>query len=268
MPASRKTAPSTEAPAVKTASTRKASQAGKTAQTGKVDKRRERGEASIQKIIDAAIDLIADEGLGSVTMQRIATQIQSSSALVVFHFRSKENLLQAVLKYLSDLYDTFWVSYVRDETKPPAARIIGAMDCAQEFARRHPKAVSVFLAFGSERKSMRLYREIAMPSDEVYMAEGRRLLDVIVAEGGYRNVDLDALNDSLNYLVYGAWFWDHLAPRRPKSNVLHDCAMMMLNQAFPRHFPLGSSKLGSDKKDGIQTAAPKRRSAAKARATR
>ncbi|TIT17914.1 MAG: TetR/AcrR family transcriptional regulator, partial [Mesorhizobium sp.] len=31
------------------------------------DRRRERGEASVQRIIDATIDLIAEEGLASVT---------------------------------------------------------------------------------------------------------------------------------------------------------------------------------------------------------
>ena len=35
---------------------------------GTGDRRRQRGEASIQRIIDAAIDLIADEGLSSLTM--------------------------------------------------------------------------------------------------------------------------------------------------------------------------------------------------------
>lgn len=64
------------------------------------DRRRERGEASVQRIIDAAIDLIADEGLSSLTMQGIAELAGSSNALVVFHFGNKENLLRAVLQYL------------------------------------------------------------------------------------------------------------------------------------------------------------------------
>ena len=73
------------------------------------DRRRERGEASVQRIIDATIELIAEEGLASVTMQRIAEHVGSSNALVVFHFRSKENLFRAVLQYLSDQYDELWV---------------------------------------------------------------------------------------------------------------------------------------------------------------
>src|SRR6476620_8272089 len=63
------------------------------------DRRRERGEASVQRIIDATIELIAEEGLASLTMQRIAEHVGSSNALVVFHFRSKENLFRAVLQY-------------------------------------------------------------------------------------------------------------------------------------------------------------------------
>ncbi len=56
----------------------------------KADGRRQRGTASAQRIIDATIRLIADEGLGGMTMQRIAQSIGSSNSLVVFHFGSKQ----------------------------------------------------------------------------------------------------------------------------------------------------------------------------------
>ena len=129
------------------------------------DRRRERGEASIQRIIDATIDLIADEGLASVTMQRIAEHVGSSNALVVFHFRSKENLFRAVLQYLSDQYDELWATLVRVPGLSPVERLMGAVECAQRFARQHPKWVSVFVVFSSDRKSMQIYNEIGLPSD-------------------------------------------------------------------------------------------------------
>src|SRR4029078_3828765 len=103
------------------------------------DRRRERGEASVQRIIDATIDLIREEGLASVTMQRIAEQVGSSNALVVFHFRSKENLFRAVLQYLSDQYDELWGTLVRVPGLSPVERLMGAVECAQRFARQHPK---------------------------------------------------------------------------------------------------------------------------------
>ena len=65
--------------------------------TGRKDGRHLRGQASVQRIIDTTIRLIAEEGISGVTMQRIAREIGSSNALVVFHFGSKEKLFRAVL---------------------------------------------------------------------------------------------------------------------------------------------------------------------------
>lgn len=202
------------------------------------DRRRERGEASVQRIIDATIELIAEEGLASVTMQRIAEHVGSSNALVVFHFRSKENLFRAVLRYLSDQYDQLWVTLVRAPGQSPVERLLGAVACAQSFARRHPKWVSVFVAFSSDRKSMQIYNEIGLPSDLAYTAEARELLVEISRSGGYVGVDIDTLSESLNYLVHGAWYWDHLNPTGRDTDVLRKTMLLLLHQAFPRHFDL------------------------------
>ena len=202
------------------------------------DRRRERGEIKVRQMIDAAIDLIAEEGIASATMQRVAQQVQATSALVVFHFKNMENLFKAVLDHLSEEYDAIWVELVRSPNLSPAERLLGAIHCARRFARQHPKWVSVFIAFSGDRASMRLYRKIALPGDQAYMDEARGLIGEIARQGGYRNVDLDSLCEGLNYLVYGAWLWDHLNPRRPRSDTLHKNAMLLLHQAFPKDFPI------------------------------
>lgn len=71
----------------------------------KTDGRRERGTASAQRIIDTTIHLIAEEGIGGVSMQKIDQSIGSSNSLVVFHFGTKDNLLRAVIQYLNDQFD-------------------------------------------------------------------------------------------------------------------------------------------------------------------
>ncbi|TPN21609.1 TetR/AcrR family transcriptional regulator [Mesorhizobium sp. B2-3-3] len=202
------------------------------------DRRRERGEASVQRIIDATVELIAEEGLASVTMQRIAEHVGSSNALVVFHFGSKENLFRAVLQYLSDQYDELWFNLVRAPGLSPVDRLLGAVECAQRFARQHPKWVSVFVVFSSDRKSMQIYNEIGLPSDLAYTAEARELLIEIARSGGYAGVDINTLSESLNYLVHGASYWDHLNPSGRDTDVLRKTMLLLLHQAFPRHFEL------------------------------
>ena len=205
---------------------------------GTGDRRRQRGEASIQRIIDAAIDLLTDEGLSSLTMQAIAKQAGASNALVVFHFGNKENLLRAVLQYLSDQYDALWTSMVRAPDLSAVQRVRGAVECGRRFARQHPKWVSVFVIFGSDRKSMQIYKEIGLPGDLAYNAEASDLLAEIVRLGNYTGVDPRTLAESLNYLVQGAWYWGHLNPPDRESEIPAKTIATLLHHAFPRHFDL------------------------------
>jgi len=85
---------------------------------------------------------------------------------------------------------------------------------------------------------MQIYNEIGLPSDLSYNAEARDLLIEIKRSGGYSDVDPDTLAESLNYLVHGAWIWDHLNPPMGQSDVLRKTMLMLLHQAFPRHFDL------------------------------
>jgi len=101
---------------------------------------------------------------------------------------------------------------------------------------RSPAGVLVFVVFSSDRKSMRIYNEIGLPSDLAYTAEARDLLIEIARDGGYTGVDIDTLSESLNYLVHGAWYWDHLNPSSRDTDVLRKTMLLLLHQAFPRHF--------------------------------
>jgi AcrR family transcriptional regulator len=56
--------------------------------------RREREREEIRtRILDAARELFANEGVESVTMRRIADRIEYSPTAIYFHFRDKESLL-------------------------------------------------------------------------------------------------------------------------------------------------------------------------------
>lgn len=200
------------------------------------DGRRLRGEVSVQRIIDATIVLIAETGVVGATMQRIASRVGSSNALVVFHFGSKDNLFRAVLLYLSDQYDSLWTEKVRKPNTPPEQRLLGTIDCAQHFIREHPEWVSAWLMLGSDRKTMQLDRQISLPNDLGYAAEARDLVRELAAAGGYADVDADTLSAGLNYLVQGAWLWDNLNPEGVKANSMRKTALMLLACAFPRHF--------------------------------
>ncbi|HEX6101081.1 MAG TPA: TetR/AcrR family transcriptional regulator [Thermoanaerobaculia bacterium] len=62
--------------------------------------RREREREEIRtRILDAARELFASEGVESVTMRRIADRIEYSPTAIYFHFRDKESLLAELCDY-------------------------------------------------------------------------------------------------------------------------------------------------------------------------
>lgn len=205
------------------------------------DRRRQRGDASAQRIIDATIDVIADEGLAAVTMQRVAAKVGSSNALVVFHFGSKDNLFRAVLQFLSDQFEMLWTEMVRTPDRPPEDRLRAAIDCAQHFTRQHPKWVSAWVVFGSDRRALQVDRMISLPNDFTYNNEARALIEEIARTGGYPDVDADVLAEILNYLVQGAWYWDNANPDAVRPGAMRKGALMLLSHVFPRHFSVDLS---------------------------
>lgn len=202
------------------------------------DRRRLRGDASAQRIIDATIEVIADEGLAAVTMQRVAAKVGSSNALVVFHFGSKDNLFRAVLQFLSDQFELLWTQMVRSPDLPPEDRLRAAIDCAQHFTRQHPKWVSAWVVFGSDRRALQVDRMISLPNDLTYKTEVRGLIEDVARNDGYLGVDADTLAECLNYLVQGAWYWDNANPDAVRPGAMRKGALMLLAQVFPRHFSL------------------------------
>jgi AcrR family transcriptional regulator len=203
----------------------------------KEDGRRLRGVASAQRIIDTTIQLIAEAGIGGVTMQKIAARIGSSNSLVVFHFGSKENLLRAVIQYLADQYDLMWQTMVNAPGLTAPERLLGAIECGRHFSRQHPDWVSVWVMVGGDRQTMQIDQMISLSNDRAYNAQSRALIAEIAESGGYDGVDPDILAAGLNYLVQGAWYWDNANPDEKTSDAMRKTAMMLLNHAFPRHFP-------------------------------
>lgn len=203
----------------------------------KADRRRLRGAASAQRIIDATIRVIAEDGIGAVTMQRIAQKVGSSNSLVVFHFGTKENLLRAVIQHLSDQFDLTWQRLVNAPGLTTTERLLGALDCARHFARQHPDWVAVWVMVGSDRQTMQIDRMISHPLDLAYLDQARALVREIAESGGYAGVDPDVIAVGLNYLVQGAWYWDNINFDAADDDMLRRTAMLLLHSAFPRHFP-------------------------------
>ena len=70
--------------------------------------RKNQSEFRKHQLIEATMDCIDKLGLSQTTLARIAERAGISQGNVVFHFQSKEALLEQTLRHLSDEYRTGW----------------------------------------------------------------------------------------------------------------------------------------------------------------
>jgi len=154
--------------------------------------RREREREEIRtRILDAARELFANEGVESVTMRRIADKIEYSPTAIYFHFRDKESLLDE----LCDCdFRAFAQGFAQIAQIPdPADRLRAAGEAYVSFGLDNPSHYRLMFMTPKSAESKTI--EKGNPEEDSYA-----FLKVIVAEllqqGRFREglTDVDLLS--------------------------------------------------------------------------
>ena len=199
------------------------------------DKRRLRGAKSRRNIVGAAISCIATQGLRSTTIEQIARRAKVSRALVVFHYKSKTGVLTAVLNHLHEIYAQGWNAALAN-AGAAHQRLLSAIEYDLEFAREQPDLLSVWHAFWGEARGSSLYRELSHPHDKRYAADLAALLEELVEQGGYQDVDIDAVETGISAMLFGLWRNTHLLHESDDSEKGLRAFHVYLHSLFPDHY--------------------------------
>jgi TetR/AcrR family transcriptional repressor of bet genes len=205
------------------------------------DKRRLRGEESRRLILQAAVDSIAMEGLGRLTLDRVADRVGISRGLVVFHFKSKKKLVEEVLQYLSVQYSGGWYKIVAEKDEDDVSKLLRLIDYDIRFACENRKYVSAWHAFWGDAKGNMLFHEMVVPRDEAYAADMAGLLVNISDAGGYDKQELPTITRGLVAMTFGVWIQMHLNPGTDDYRVYTEAVRLFLHKMFPdTTFPASS----------------------------
>ena len=207
------------------------------------DKRRLRGEESRRLILQAAVDSMALEGLGRLTLDRVAERAGISRGLVVFHFKSKKKLVEEVLQYLSVQYSGGWYVIVAEKDEDDVSKLLRLIEYDIRFACEHQKYVSAWHAFWGDAKGNQLFHELVVPRDEAYAADMSRLIENISDAGGYDKQNLATITRGLVAMMFGVWTQLHLNPGVDDCSVNTDAVRLFLRKMFPNtSFPARPTK--------------------------
>jgi TetR/AcrR family transcriptional repressor of bet genes len=197
------------------------------------DKRRLRGEASRKLILQAAVDSISSDGLARLTLDRVAQRVDISRGLVVFHFKSKQKLVEEVLLFLSAQYSEGWSAIVEERNEDDVTKLMRLIDYDIRFAFDNPKYLSAWHAFWGDSKGNLLFHALVVPRDEGYASDISRLLGQISDAGGYDKEDLPSITRGLVVMMFGIWTQLHLDPGENDYHINLRAVRLFLNKMFP-----------------------------------
>lgn len=166
--------------------------------------RKKQSEFRKQQLIDATIDCIDKLGLSQTTLAKIAERAGLSQGNVVFHFHSKEALLEQTLHHVNEEYQANWQQALAAAGNNPyrQLRAITRAAFAPQICNR--KKISVWFAFWGESRSRPKYMKICGASDQVFSDKLLALCEAIEKQQGARlSASTAAL--SIEGMIDGQW---------------------------------------------------------------
>jgi TetR/AcrR family transcriptional regulator, transcriptional repressor of bet genes len=184
-----------------------------------------------QELIDATFRCLCNHGTEKVSVRLIAQEAGLSLGMVRHHFRSKDELLAATLRYLSaKVQEQVRLAMKKDYTSPMERFYAFVTACL------HPQALDAnyvrarFLFWGLAQTNPVVRRV----HDDIYSRferQVRQLIASIAHESG-AELDLDAITLAILALLKGIWVEWSLAPNRANPLTLIEQILPALDRTF------------------------------------
>lgn len=188
-----------------------------------------------QSLLDAALKVIAAQGLIGVTISKIAEEAGCSYGVVSFHFNSKDGIVLAALDYIAEEYESVLQEAVR-ANPTPAGRLRAMVDSDFDPRVVNERRVAVWASFWAEAVRVPSYRARCAELKARYNQTATADLAALAAE---RRVTLDAneVARTLNAMIDGFWI-NILVTGDPTPGVraAHAACLTYLRSFFPKDF--------------------------------
>jgi AcrR family transcriptional regulator len=73
-----------------------------------------------QRLLEAAIDHVAEHGIGELSLRELAARIGTSHRMLIYHFGSKEGLLMAIVHEVEARQREYFANFIADPSIDPA----------------------------------------------------------------------------------------------------------------------------------------------------
>ena len=166
------------------------------------DVRRERREA---QLVEAALECIGTLGLRDTTVQDVAARAGMAVGSISQYFESKELLFTAVLRRLSEQFESAWRRGLSEAGSDPASRLRRFVECYFEPGICQRKNIAVWFAFWGEVKARPKYRAVCAGYDRVHDESLEELCAALIVAGGYVSREPRATAKIIASVCHGLW---------------------------------------------------------------
>ena len=189
-----------------------------------------------EQLIQATIRSVARHGLPDTTIATVAREAGLSQGIINLHFRSKEGLLIATLRYLADEYRNACRAAAAAAEVSPREGLLAMVDL--DFRRNIcvRDKLAVWFAFWGERRFRPTYRRICAARDRSYDDMVRAMCARLCEQGDYPDVEPALVADGLSALTDGLWLDLLVRPDTMSRGLARRITLSYLTRAFPRHF--------------------------------
>jgi TetR/AcrR family transcriptional repressor of bet genes len=196
--------------------------------------RKQQSEFRKQQLIEATMDCIDKLGLSQTTLASIAERVGTSQGSVVFHFQSKEALLEQTLRHLSDEYHGNWLAALAADGPDPCAQLRAMIESSFSAKICNRRKISVWFAFWGESRSRPSYMRVCGEHDKAFSDQVLALCRAIETESTARlKADTAAL--SIEGMIDGLWQNFIIGPPGFKRHQAVQAVFELIDSIYPDH---------------------------------
>jgi AcrR family transcriptional regulator len=157
-------------------------------------------------LINATATALSQHGLSSLTSAKIAGAAGLTAASINFHFGSKEALLIATLREVSEEYAEVIDAVLAEKGGDPLGSLLGIIDVSLSLQLSDARKVAVWYAFLAESSAREDYQRICGDRDAAFCEIVTQLCRDLLAQlpGGHL-ADADAVSLGLTGLIDQLW---------------------------------------------------------------
>ena len=166
--------------------------------------RKSQSEYRKRQLIDATMDCIDRLGISQTTLARIAESAGLSQGNILFHFHSKEALLDQTLRYLSDEYKSNWQQALVTAPADPLSQLNALITSSFTPQICNRRKISVWFAFWGESRSRPKYMSVCGANDKAF-SDSIFSICKTIAENSPASLSASTAALSIEGMIDGLW---------------------------------------------------------------